>query len=302
MQKRIKRYLQFILEKINGYDYGCVMIDVPVSNWNEIISSIDKEDLYEVPGENYGLQERPHLTLLYGLHEEVTPDQVKSIFDNFKGDIEIEIDGIDIFENKDFDVVKFNIKSTKSLKELNSKLSQLPNSNEYPDYKPHITIAYVKKGMGKKYINPDYNYKVKNVDEVIYSMPNGEEFKFSLNLNENFNLTTSDGYVLNYDAEWKIPKNPIREMLEVDLRDILLEITDIGYRVQLGGFIKGSKLPHVWICNKKGDKRIPLNWDEINDTILRVEDYLKLKGFKTERFVLNEARPGEQLYIYFDLK
>jgi 2'-5' RNA ligase len=302
---KIKNYKQFIIEKINGYDYGCVMIDVPVKNWNEIISWIDPEDLYEVEGENYGVQERPHLTLLYGLHKEVTPDMVKSIFDNFEGDIEVEVNGIDIFENEKFDVVKFNIKLTESLKWLNSKLSKLPNSNEYPDYKPHITIGYVKKGMGKKYVKPDYKYVVKNINEVTYSMSNGEEFKFSLNLNENFKYITSDGSELNYDAEWKMPKNPIREMLEVDLRDILLEITDIGYRVQLGGFTKDSEffhsvLPHVWICNKKGDKRISLNWDEINDTVLRVEHYLRLKGFKTERSIINEGRSREQLYIYFD--
>ena len=302
---KIKNYKQFIIEKINGYDYGCVMIDVPVKNWNEIISWIDKEDLYEVEGENYDIQERPHLTLLYGLHKEVTPDMVKSIFDNFEGDIEVEVNGIDIFENEKFDVVKFNIKLTESLKWLNSKLSELPNSNEYPDYKPHITIGYVKKGMGKKYVKSDYKYVVKNINEVTYYMSNGEEFKFSLNLNENFKYITSDGSELNYDAEWKMPKNPIREMLEVDLRDILLEITDIGYRVQLGGFTKGSEffhsvLPHVWICNKKGDKRISLNWDEINDTVLRVEHYLRLKGFKTERSIINEGRSREQLYIYFD--
>jgi 2'-5' RNA ligase/DNA polymerase III epsilon subunit-like protein len=241
---KIKNYKQFIIEKINGYDYGCVMIDVPVKNWNEIISWIDPEDLYEVEGENYGIQERPHLTLLYGLHKEVTPDMVKSIFDNFDGDIEVEVNGIDIFENEKFDVVKFNIKLTESLKWLNSKLSELPNSNEYPDYKPHITIGYVKSGMGKKYVKPDYKYVVKNINEVTYSMSNGEEFKFSLNLNENFKYITSDGSELNYDAEWKMPKNPIREMLEVD--------------------------------------------------------YLRLKGFKTERSIVNEGRSREQLYIYFD--
>jgi hypothetical protein len=139
-------------------------------------------------------------------------------------------------------------------------------------------------------------------------MSNGEEFKIPLTLNENFKYTTSDGEILSYDAEWKMPKSPIREMLEVDLRDILLEITDMGYRVQLSGFvykyIKQTSInesmvfqnPHVWISNGRYD----LNWNEINDTVLRVEDYLRLKGFKTERLVLNQGGPHEQLYIYFD--
>ena len=43
---RIKKYIQFVKES-TGYDYGCVMVEVPVSNWDEICSSIDKEDIYE---------------------------------------------------------------------------------------------------------------------------------------------------------------------------------------------------------------------------------------------------------------
>ena len=46
---------------------------------------------------------------------------VKSIFDNFNSDINIEVDGIDIFENEKYDVVKFNVRSDGSLLELHNK-------------------------------------------------------------------------------------------------------------------------------------------------------------------------------------
>jgi 2'-5' RNA ligase len=59
--------------------------------------------------------------------------------------IEVEIDGIDIFENKDFDVVKFNVKKSYILQELHDELSTIPNSNKFKDFTPHITIAYVKR-------------------------------------------------------------------------------------------------------------------------------------------------------------
>jgi 2'-5' RNA ligase len=39
--------------------------------------------------------------------------------------IEVEIDGIDIFENKDFDVVKFNVKKSYILQELHDELSTI---------------------------------------------------------------------------------------------------------------------------------------------------------------------------------
>lgn len=177
----IKKYIQFVKEAINGYKYGCVMIEVPVSNWNEITSWIDPNDVYESKGDStYGIQKNPHVTILYGLHDNVTEEMVKSVFDNYHEDIHIEVDGVGIFENPDFDVVKFNVNPDGALQHLFDELSKFPNSNEYPDYKPHITIAYVKKGMGKKYVKPDYKYTVKNVDKVCYSMANGKKVYFTV--------------------------------------------------------------------------------------------------------------------------
>jgi len=174
---KIKNYIQFIKES-SGYEYGCVMIEVPVSNWNEITSYIDPEDIYTGGDDTHGIQEFPHLTLLYGLHKEVTPEMVKSVFEGFTKDINIEVNGIDIFENNDYDVVKFNVNPDGALQELHDKLSELPNSDQFPNYTPHITIAYVNKGTGKKYVKPDYKYEVKNVDKITYSMVDGNEIKF----------------------------------------------------------------------------------------------------------------------------
>jgi 2'-5' RNA ligase len=44
-------------------------------------------------------------------------------------DIKININGIDIFENKDCDVIKMNVESD-SLNELNKQLSQLPHTTD----------------------------------------------------------------------------------------------------------------------------------------------------------------------------
>lgn len=291
--KYLKSYKLF---EEKTYEFGCIMVDVPVKNWNEITSFINTDDIYTVSdNDTYGIQDRPHLTLLYGTHKEVTSEQVESLLKNVKP-FSIEIDGVDIFENKDYDVVKFNVKKNDLLQSIFDSLSTLPNSNSFKDYKPHITIAYVKKGTGKKYIKSDYKWKVDNINEVTYSMVDGNEYKFSLdNINESMSLP-------NYDADWKMPKNPIREMLEFDLRDILLEIKDLGYSIQLSGFISGFEKPYVWICNKDNGRRVPINFEEIEDTLLRIEDYLDIQGFQTSREIINQGKRGEQLYIYFDLK
>jgi hypothetical protein len=173
----IKKYEQFLSESTQ-YKFGCVMLEVSISNWDEIIYSISKEDIYEVEGENYGLQTNPHVTILYGLHEEVSLDQVKSVFEGLNESIYIKIEGIGVFENKDFDVVKFNVIPNRTLQNLYDRLSEFPNSNEYPEYRPHITIAYVKKGRGKKYEDPTYTHSVDNIDEVCYSMSNGSKEYF----------------------------------------------------------------------------------------------------------------------------
>jgi 2'-5' RNA ligase len=175
---KIKKYTQFLNES-SGFSLGCVMLEVPVSNWEEITSSIAEEDLYTDEGKP-GIQDNPHVTVLYGLHEEVSLDQVKSVFENINERIDIKIEGIGVFENENFDVVKFNVVPSETLLDLNSKLSEFPNSNEYPEYKPHITIAYVKKGFGKKYEDLTYRHSVDNVDEVCYSMSDGSKEYFTI--------------------------------------------------------------------------------------------------------------------------
>jgi hypothetical protein len=125
---------------------------------------------------------------------------------------------------------------------------------------------------------------------------------------------------IEYDADWKRPGNPVREELEVELREILLEVIDLGYRPSLSGFTRGSSAnvhfsynwslpsraigkkntPYVWI---KNGRRLPHDefWNEITDTVERIKYYLTDKGFKVRQKILNEGSSHEQVYIYFDM-
>lgn len=175
-------YRKFLESKHHGSDYkfGCIMIYLDIPNWNEIISFIKEDDIYHPEDPSKGLETDPHVTVLYGLHSNVTDSDVQSIVDQIDGGkLKLKISGVGVFENKDFDVVKFNIESH-YLHQVNSMFRTLPYSSDYPDYKPHITIAYVKPGTGKKYEDNSFEYGLPKVRKIVYSKPDDEKTEFNL--------------------------------------------------------------------------------------------------------------------------
>lgn len=163
------------------YDYGCVMLnlDFPlIKTWQKLIL---KDDLYEEPGDlTYGLEDTPHVTLLYGLHSEVTLEQVENVLRGFKFS-PCKIHNFSIFRNNTkYEVMKFDVVG-KNLKEANNALKTLPNTNSFPDYKPHMTLAYVKPFVGSLYI-PEFRglQYIVPIKEIIYSTVSGEKHKINL--------------------------------------------------------------------------------------------------------------------------
>nr|HPI82665.1 2'-5' RNA ligase family protein [Candidatus Paceibacterota bacterium] len=101
---------------------------------------------------SYGLEEQPHITVVYGIHEdEIDPETVASVIKANMKPLTVTIDEIDIFEGKEYDVVKYNVPVNDQLKKYRELFLKFPNTQTFPEYHPHMTIAYVKPGMGKKY-------------------------------------------------------------------------------------------------------------------------------------------------------
>jgi 2'-5' RNA ligase len=183
---KIKGYIEFIKESSGQHEFGCAMIELKHENFlkmfNEVTSKIDEKDVYEEPGQTtHGIENNPHLTLLYGFEKEVNIENIKSKLQGFK-DITIEIDGVDFFENENYDVLKFNVKLTKQLEDIHNKLSELPNQDKYPQYRPHITIAYLNKGTGAKHKDTSNKMILNNLKSICYSNPSGDKDYFELPL------------------------------------------------------------------------------------------------------------------------
>ena len=181
---RLKRYSEFmsILEYKSGtmYEYGCLMLYVKFPNWDEFVGDINKDELYEPNNERYGIETEPHITILYGIHKEVDDEQVMAMFSDIKeSDFDLEVNGLDCFYNKDYDVLKMDIKSEK-LNELNNLAKKLPNTSTYPDYRPHITVAYLTKGNGKNYVDLNFRTKINTIDKIVYSKTNGTKIEIPL--------------------------------------------------------------------------------------------------------------------------
>lgn len=176
---KIKSYSEFmfISEDKSGtnYEYGCLMLNLNFPNWKIFTSDIDHEDLYQSESERYGIETDPHVTILYGIHKSIDDDVVDALFSDFKkSDFDLRVEGIDCFYNKDYDVLKMNIFSNK-LNELNKLAKRLPHTSDYPDYKPHITIAYLQKGKASQYENPNFIVKLDNIDKIVYSKSDGQK-------------------------------------------------------------------------------------------------------------------------------
>lgn len=116
----------------------------PILRYQE---SIKKDDL--APD---GLEAELHVTALYGLTDN-DPKQVTDVCKKFSP-IKAILGSIEAFQNDEYDVLKVTVISSDLVK-LNAALKTLPFENDYPDFSPHITLAYLKPGASKDYVGND---------------------------------------------------------------------------------------------------------------------------------------------------
>jgi 2'-5' RNA ligase len=170
----IKKYYDFLLEKMK-YDDSCLMVKLNIINWNNIIYDIKDEDLYqEKEGDIYGRQKNPHLTLLFPIKNKNPYLSFKVLDRVLIKPIDIKVDKIDFFDTPKYDVLKFSVISNDYLDLIHSELKKnIPNADKFDIYKPHITIAYLKKGTAKKYCR-EFDMEINNQKNIVFSFNENE--------------------------------------------------------------------------------------------------------------------------------
>jgi len=139
------------------------MLDIPNQFTAKILAEISDEDLHK-----YGKELDAHVTVKYGLHTS-NPKDVFDVCENWgKFPIHVTVDNFSLFRNEEFDVLKMEVKSP-ALVALNKVIcDEFEFTDVYTDYIPHVTLAYLKSGMGTKYVKL-LNEKFPNFKEIIKS-------------------------------------------------------------------------------------------------------------------------------------
>lgn len=139
-------------ESQGPHKFSSTQINLPPGLADQIIrwgeENIPDEDLAEDPDDpSFGREDEIHVTVLYGIHDD-KPGPASTICKKHKP-FEVELGAVSLFKtNEKYDVVKIGVES-QPLRKLNkSLLDGLDATQTFPTYRPHVTVAYVKKGRG----------------------------------------------------------------------------------------------------------------------------------------------------------
>jgi 2'-5' RNA ligase len=128
------------------------MLKLKLDGWDKIRNIIKPEDL-----DSSGFENDPHLTLIYGLKSDSDLSKIKDCIEKVKlVNRKVKLDNVKVFENEN-DVMHYKINEPKLFSLLKTCHNNLKNNIDskitFPNYKPHVTIAYLKKGKSKDYID-----------------------------------------------------------------------------------------------------------------------------------------------------
>lgn len=159
--------------------YGCLMLNIPEYSWTPTRAILDFGK--KIPPEHLhenGLETTPHVTVRYGF-QNVMPGEFANLFRKF-GPIKIRLGKVSLFSTEKFNVLKIDVESADLQKAnvLAGNVGIIPGETNKV-YKPHITIAYLKKDyFAEEFVGYDHFDGMEvTLDQITYSDENGSETK-----------------------------------------------------------------------------------------------------------------------------
>jgi len=150
-----------------------------ILKWSK--DNIPDEELY-TEEEDKGREDEIHITIFYGILDEDSGSTVKVLEDHNIKSFPVQLSTVTAFQNKpEYDVLKVDIESSE-LHKIHKLIERyLDTKNDFPEYKPHLTLAYLKKGYADKYIGKkDFQGISVIAESVEFSSKNGTKTNIKL--------------------------------------------------------------------------------------------------------------------------
>jgi 2'-5' RNA ligase len=162
------------------HEYSSTQVNLPKDFAAKIIrwgkEHVPQEDVFRDPNDpSFGRETEIHVTVLYGLIDS-SPDEVRE-FVAGQEQFDVTLGKVNVFDTHgQFDVVKIDAQG-EGLFKLNKLLkSNFRYSSNFPTYRPHVTIAYTRKGKGGAHSGDDSFVGEKfHVEEIVFSSRNGSK-------------------------------------------------------------------------------------------------------------------------------
>ena len=176
--------MSFKQYSVKKFEYSSLLFELPEVLTDTIISwgydTISSDHVFYDPKDpTFGREYDTHITLIYGIHT----GSIKEVLHFFRKEKAFKciLGKIDIFKNERFDVLVINVECDK-LHKLHDKIKKnIEVTETYPEYKPHVTICYLKKDSCDKFIgNASFVDQEFILDTVIFSSKNGEKKSIKL--------------------------------------------------------------------------------------------------------------------------
>jgi SPP1 gp7 family putative phage head morphogenesis protein len=290
-----------IENKTGTHEFSTVMVMVPANMAAAIVQfgkTIPDSDLA-----TEGREDVPHITARHGLHTADTGEVAVAL--RFSA-IRCWPGKMQVFRAEDtgsgHDVLYVPVESTE-LRHIHTQLGELPHTDTQSEYRPHITVAYLKPGLGSKYEgSEDFAGSMQGfeVERVMFSSKDGST-AFITRSGQVLNSEGGNGHVKpgarRAGAQVQLP--PRASAQEVGRQDLTINAGSYQFKTtseqveafkrwlakQLQQHVRSASADQLWqeYVTRGYRKGAGRAWDDFKAAALSAVDAAKADAFSGER-------------------